>query len=426
MMILAACGPAATEEPAAPAEPVATEEPVMTEEPAEPEEPEEPMESVNILLWTQEGEADNAYQFVVSLADAYTAEHPNVTFEVVNKNTEVLREDFQTASLAGSPPDLLWTVNDHAGPFTAAQLIMPVDDMFDLSQYVDSALAAVELEGQHWGVPITNGNQLMLYYNKDFVAEAPANTDEMIEAGVANTDEAAGTYGLVFNQTEPFWLVPWLGGFGGSVFAEDGLTPTLDTPAMVDTLQFLHDLKYENEILPAESDYDVANSLFVEGKAAMIINGDWTLGAYRESFGDSLGLAPIPQVSATGEWPAPYTSGKFFMIPVDLDQAKLDVVQDFITFATNLDNQVAMVETLSRLPALKTAIDNPVVADDAFLAASAEAMTYGTPMPTVLEMRCNWDSMKPEMQAVLADTETPEVAAENMQAAAESCITTLE
>jgi arabinogalactan oligomer/maltooligosaccharide transport system substrate-binding protein len=114
------------------------------------------------------------------------------------------------------------------------------------------------------------------------------------------------------------------------------------------------------------------------------------------------------------------------MIPVDLDQAKLDVVQDFITFATNLDNQVAMVETLSRLPALKTAIDNPVVADDAFLAASAEAMTYGTPMPTVLEMRCNWDSMKPEMQAVLADTETPEVAAENMQAAAESCITTLE
>jgi arabinogalactan oligomer/maltooligosaccharide transport system substrate-binding protein len=41
-------------------------------------------------------------------------------------------------------------------------------------------------------------------------------------------------------------------------------------------------------------------------------------------------------------------------------------------------------------------------------------------------MRCNWDGMKPEMQAVLADTKTPEDAAAAMQAAAETCIASLE
>ena len=47
----------------------------------------------------------------------------------------------------------------------------------------------------------------------------------------------------MYNQTEPFWLVPWLGGFKGAVFAKDGVTPTLNTPQMVATLKFLKSLK---------------------------------------------------------------------------------------------------------------------------------------------------------------------------------------
>jgi arabinogalactan oligomer/maltooligosaccharide transport system substrate-binding protein len=381
-------------------------------------------ESMTIALWHQEGEAENAAQFVQSLADAYTAMHPNVTFEVTNKETEVLREDFQTAALAGSAPDLLWTVNDHAGPFTAAELIQPVDDLFDLSKYVDSGLAAVKLDGQTWGVPISNGNHLMLYYNKSLVDTPPETTDDMI--AMAPDLIAQGLTPLVFNQTEPFWLVPWLGGFGGSVFAADGVTPTLDTPAMVQTLQFLHDIKYTDNMLPAESDYDGADTLFKEGKAAMIINGDWTLGAYHDLMGDNLGIARIPKVSATGDWPAPYTAGKYFMIPEGVTGAKLDAVVDFINFATDKANQVDMVDKLARLPALKEALDDPMVADDALLKGSADQMVVGVPMPTVLEMRCNWDSMKPEMQAVLADSETPADAATAMQSAADNCIATLE
>jgi arabinogalactan oligomer/maltooligosaccharide transport system substrate-binding protein len=47
-------------------------------------------------------------------------------------------------------------------------------------------------------------------------------------------------------------------------------------------------------------------------------------------------------------------------------------------------------------------------------------------MPTVSEMRCNWDSMKPEMQAVLANSKKPADAAAAMQTAAETCIAKLQ
>jgi len=78
-----------------------------------------------ITLWTKEGEADNALQWVYDLADAFNQIDPDQQVEVVKPgDVEALREDFQTASLAGTAPDLLWTVNDHAGPFTAADLIV--------------------------------------------------------------------------------------------------------------------------------------------------------------------------------------------------------------------------------------------------------------------------------------------------------------
>lgn len=426
MFVFTACTPKATEAPAEVAPTKApVEEPAATEAPAEVAPTEAPAaEPVALTLWTKEGETDGGLQYVKSLSDAFTAENPNITFEVVNKDVEVLREDFQTTSLAGNPPDILWTVNDHAGPFTAADLIMEVSGLVDLSQYVDSAVAAVTLNDKAWGVPISNGNHLMLIYNKSIVPTPPKDTDEMISIAKEITKD--GTYGLVFNQTEPFWLVPWLGGFSGSVFAEDGVTPTLNTPEMVATLNFLHKIKYDDKIIPQEGDYDSSDALFKEGKAGMIINGDWSVGGYKEVLGDNLGIAPLPKIVETGKMPAPYTAGVFFMMPNTLEGARLEAVKQFITFATNHDNQMTMYKTLARLPGLKTALASEEIANDPLLAGSAEQMTYGTPMPTVLEMRCNWDSMKPEMQAVLADQKSAEDAALAMQTAADACVAALE
>lgn len=399
--MLAACGATPTTAPPGPAEPTAAPEPVT------------------IVLWTKEGEVDGGLQYVQSLCDAYTAMYPNVTFEVVNKDVEALREDFQNASLAGSPPDLLWTVSDHAGPFVTADLIEPVDDMVDLSQYVES----VTMNGKTWAVPISSGNHLMFIYNKALMATPPANTDELLAlAGTFGPD----IYPLVYNQTEPFWLVPWLGGFGGKVFADDGVTPNLNTPEMIATLQFLADLKTQG-IVPLESDYNGADSLFKEGKAAAIINGDWSLGGYKSLTNTvlqpaDLGVAPIPMVSSTGLWPAPYTSGVYFMVPKGIPEAHMAVVKDFIIFATNEQNQVEQIKTLSRLPGLKAAANDPAITSDPLLKGSADQMIVGTPMPSVLEMRCIWDSMKPEMLSVLSGTTTPEAAAESMQNSAETCI----
>ena len=98
------------------------------------------------------------------------------------------------------------------------------------------------------------GNHLTLCVNLDLAPEIPADFDALIAAARANTVDEDGDgrvdrYGLVFNQKEPFWLVPFLGAFGGWVLDAQA-RPTLDSPAMASALAYVAALKHEHGIIP--------------------------------------------------------------------------------------------------------------------------------------------------------------------------------
>lgn len=383
-----------------------------------------PEGDIAIELWTKEGDPQIAY--VEALAEAYNAEHPNVTITVVNKDVELLREDLVNTALSPeAAPELVWTVADHIGPFTSAGVIQELDGQIDTSIYEEGALSAVQVDGTTWGIPISNGNQLMLYWNKSLVGEeAPVDTDALIASAEENTE--GDSFGLVFNETESFWLTPWLAGFGASVFAEDGTTPTLDTPEMQAALEFLYDLKYTHAVMPTECAYDCASELFTTGSAAMIVNGDWELGNYADLLGDDLGVGPLPTVSETGQDPAPYTAGSFYMVPSAVEGDALTVVLDFMAWSTNAENQVQMVEELRRLPANAEALEDPIVTEDPLLAGAAEAVQRGIPQPTNVEMRCVFDAMNTGIREVLgAGNNDFAAVTAAMQEAADNCVVTL-
>jgi arabinogalactan oligomer / maltooligosaccharide transport system substrate-binding protein len=394
---------------------------------------------VSFQLWTKEGTGDGSFQFVQKLVDEYQQANPNVTITLVNKNVEDLRQQFLTTSLGGQAPELLWTVSDHVGPFTTSDTILSLDQIpgIDPSLYLQNALGSVQLNGMTWGVPISFGNHLMLYTNKDLIAECPADTDAWIAAAKAATGN--GNYGMVWNQAESFWLMPFLGAFHAQLFDADGKA-TLNTPEMAATLAFLKDLKWNQGVMPAEADYNVADGMFKNGApgaapaadaslapsqtpaptgvAASIINGDWTLGAYADAFGDKLNICPIPQVTGQ-DWPAPLLAGVYFMFSKALanDTAKEAAVVDFVNFATAKAQQLDLVSTLKRLPGTNEAFNDPVVTGDPILAASAAAAAHGTGTPGQLEMRCVFDATRTGTKTIMTDQNAdPAAVAAQMQA----------
>ncbi len=348
--------------------------------------------SRTIVVWEQEDAQVAPY--IDSVFAAFKKLPENAGIEIVRTHyqTEDLRQQFQAASLAGVPPDLLLGPSDTAGLYAVSGFIAPLDGVFDFSKFNGPVVEAITLDGHVWGLPVSNGNHLMMFYNKKLSKTAPRTTDELFEFCSKEASRLKLDYCIAFDMGEPFWLMPWLGAFGG--WPMDGKTPTLDTAAMRATLDFYLDLKYNKKFVPMECDYNCMDSLFKENKAAFIINGDWAISGYQKHFGRDFGLAVIPKLSATGRWPSPMVSGKYFMVSSGIKPEKMKIIKRLLDFYTSRENQVRQYQALTRLPALKAAGSAREITSDEVSRISLDQILKGRPMPMATEMRAVWDSAR--------------------------------
>jgi len=370
-----------------------------------------------LVIWEQK---DPVEQVVLNRQlDAYMASHPSVTVSMVHFETDLLHSQFQTATLAGGGPDLVYGPSDKIGPYSVMKLIMPLEDTFDaafFSLYEKSALAT--LDGHIYAVPDQIGNHLMLIYNKAMVKSEPKDTGEWIEMCKSltvddNGDGMPEMYGVVFNSVEPFWLVPFLGGFGGWVM-DKNYNPTLDTPEMAKALAFMADLRNRHKILPKECNYELSDTMFKKGQAAYIINGPWSLKAYIE-VGMDIGVMAIPMLPETGKYPAPMVSSKGYSVSVNVKEEKLPLVKDLLVYLTSEKIQKEITSELKILPALSSLYNDEGLLADPILRGSMEQARHGQPMPSVPEMRAIWDAMRPFYQSVMGGKLDPAEAAKDMQ-----------
>lgn len=374
-------------------------------------------DTTEIVIWEQK---DPEEQIVLNRQiDRFMEAYPDIEISTAHFETDLLHSQFQTATLAGGGPDLVYGPSDKIGPYSVMALIRPLEDLFApefFARFEDSSLP--RLEGHIYAVPDQIGNHLMLIYNRAYVDREPGDSAEWIsmmqELTVdENGDGMPEMYGLVFNAQEPFWLVPFLGGFGGGVMDERN-RPTLDTPAMEEALAFMADLRNRYGVIPRESSYELSDTMFKKGQAAFLINGPWSLKAYLDA-GMEIGVMALPKMAGTGEYPKPMVSSKGYSISVNVSEEKLDTVKNLLVFLTSEESQKEIVEELLILPARKTLYDDEVLLEDPILAGSLEQATRGVPMPVVPEMRAVWDAMRPFYQSVLGGRLEPAEAAEQMQ-----------
>ncbi|MEN9825094.1 MAG: hypothetical protein RI953_839 [Pseudomonadota bacterium] len=376
-------------------------------------------ETVEISLWDQE-ESENT-KVMDEWITRFTTAHPNIRVVRQTYPNEDLRTKFTTAATAGQAAELVWGPNDIAGVFATAKLIQSADAFVDVNKFTPSASEPVRLKGAVMGVPMTYGNHLMLFFNKNLVANAPTTTAELIEAARAHTDAKANKFGLVFFQNEPFWLVPFVGAFGGwpLVVDPDGSARLeLNSDAMKNALAYLYKLKTVDKIIPKECDYDCAKGLFMEGKAAFTINGDWSVKEFQAKLGDQLGIAPLPVLSETNRPLTPMISGRYIFINAQIAPAKKEAIKEFLNFLTSREIQIEVAEKLNRIPATSEALNDPRIAGLKAIQPMIAAAANGRPMPAQTEMRAAWDAMRPVQQKIMSGDLTADKGVNVMQQSA--------
>lgn len=348
--------------------------------------------------------------------------HPEVKVEELFKETEELRSGFIIAALAGQGPEIVYGPSDQVGPFELMKIILPLEAMLDstwCSQYDPRGLTWYR--GHLYQVADKLGNHLTLVYNKKLVPVPPTTDEEMIEIGKnltadLNGDGKIDRYGLTWNYTEPFFFIPFMTGFGGWIMDESG-RPTLESRGTVDGLTFIKDLRDVHKIIPNEADYNIADILFKDGNAGMIVNGDWSWAGYQKA-GLDIGVAPLPLIRSTGKWCGTMVSPKGFSLNVNLTPEKTKWTLELIRFLMSAENQLESTRELYTMPTHMEVRQSDFVRNNDILRNSQIAIDHGRPMPVVPELRAIWDAMRPSYQAVLAGTKSAEQAAREMQALA--------
>ncbi len=376
-------------------------------------------DTVRITIWHQD--RIDVRVVLEKQIGRFMALHPGVRVEQLFKETEELRSGFIIAALAGQGPDIVYGPSDQVGPFETMQIILPLEGIFD-STWCSSydPLAMTWYKGHLYQVADKLGNHLTLVYNKKLVPVPPATDLEMIAIGKRLTTSRGagrgGTYGLAWNYTEPFFFIPFLTGFGGWIMDGEG-RPALDTRATIEALRFIKDLRDVQRIIPNEADYEIADILFKDGNAAMIINGDWSWAGYRNA-GLDIGVAPLPKIASTGLWCGTMVSPKGFSINANVTQEKKKWVVELIRYLMSEENQMESTRELFTMPTHMRVRGSEFVRNNEILRNSRIQIDHGRPMPVAPELRAIWDAMRPSYQAVLAGTKTAEQAAHDMQAMA--------
>jgi arabinogalactan oligomer / maltooligosaccharide transport system substrate-binding protein/arabinogalactan oligomer / maltooligosaccharide transport system permease protein len=348
--------------------------------------------------------------------------NPGIKVTQLYKETEEMRSSYIIAAIAGQGPDLIYGPSDQVGPFAEMNIIKPLDTIFTkgyLSHFNEKAL--IRLHGHLWQIADKLGNHLTLVYNKDMVPVPPKTDKELIKIAQKLTKDTNGDgtidqYGLVWNYTEPYFFIPFLTGFGGWVLDSTN-TPTLDTPAMINALKFIQDLRDKYKIIPKEADYDIADVMFKERKAAMIINGDWSWSSYGNA-GINYGISILPLITETGKYCTPMVAPKGFSINENVNPEKLRIIKELMKFLLSPDKELETSLEVKTFPSRKELYTNPKLLHDEIFVNSKKQIEHGIALPIVTEMRAIWDAMRPAYQAVLGGATTPEAAAKQMQKSA--------
>lgn len=374
-----------------------------------------PDDRVRIRIWHQKDGGERPF-FERAVAE-YNRENPDRLVEVLYRETEELRNLFIVASVGGSGPDLVFGPADNVSLFAMTDAVMPIDRVLGepfLAQFSEEGI--IGWEGERWMVADQVGNHLAFVYNRRLLQRPPETTDEMLSMlDRVMRDSRAGNevYGLTWNYTEPFFFVPFLTGFGGWFMDEEG-NPTLDTPETVRAIEFVLALRDRHRLIPRQSDYNVAETLFKDQRAASIINGPWAWAGYGTA-GVDYAIAPLPIMSETGLRCAPLVAAKGYSINANVPEEKLPYIRHLLEYLTGPAMQSRMARELATIPVIESVQNSDVVQRNPILQASLRQAELGVPMPLEPQMRQIWDGMRGPYQLVMNGAVSAEEGARLMQ-----------
>jgi multiple sugar transport system substrate-binding protein len=199
----------------------------------------------------------------------------------------------QTSAAVGEGPDMMSyhlsrvpisVQNGTLAPITADNLAL---GGISAADYTDGNIAASSIDGVQYAVPF-DMHPIVLYYNKDLLAKAglvgadglPAGLDgiDNFNAALQKIKDAGAQYGMAnFTANGDFQsrtIYSLLGQQDTNVIIDGEVLPNGGTEKLANALALMGGW-VSSGLVPGQTDYPAALSLFTTGQAGLHINGVW-------------------------------------------------------------------------------------------------------------------------------------------------------
>lgn len=393
VMLLTACGPAQTPAPVVETKVIEVKGDTIIEVVTATPEPEVVVEKPkgNLVLW---GWSYDVFQ-TPGLFDAFTAEYPDITLEVVTYGAGDTYQNLQLAIAAGAGgPDIAQVENSNLAGFVR------LGGLADLTEWVTPYLDKMndykwkdaELDGKYYAMPWDSG-PVVMYYRRDAFEKAglPTDPDEVGEL-VATWDgylevcktikEETGFYCFAHNKANNYGrlyeMALWQQGLG--YYNEAGQV-TVDSPENIATLEKLGEFwdvdVCSDQLEWTDGWYAEMNSL--DEPIATLVEASW-MGVFLKSWiaGDTSGRWGVTYMPAmkAGQPRAANDGGSTLVILED-SQNK-EAAWAFIEFMLgHRENALRSFAYCDFLPALETTYDDHLfIEPDSFFAGQVARQIY--------------------------------------------------
>lgn len=383
VLSLTACG-GNTTTTEAPAETTEAEAPAETEAeaPAEVAEPTGPV-TINVTT-TFAGEDTNAENYQ-NAVQAFMDETGNTVNDASASSNETFKARIISDFGMGAEPDVLFYFNGvDSNPFVETGKVVSIDEIRATypeyaSNMKDGMLGASPYDGKNYSVPV-NGYWEGLFVNKEVceaagveIPTADTTWDEFME--ICETVKEAGFTPIAASLAEvphywfEFCIYNYLDASSHNVLPTSA--DDKQGKAWVDGISDIK-LLFENGYFPSNTlsaTDGEAFALFIDGKAAFLLDGSWKVGGIEEATDDidnfTVTYVPGKNNRKTTDMIGGLSSGWFISTKAWNDPEKQKACVDFVTHMTTDE----MVSTFASVTA--TALKNGTQVDESELSSLA-------------------------------------------------------
>ena len=331
---------------------------------------------VTLSAW---GSSPTEQRIFEETLEAFEAEHPHIKVKldiIADQYMDVMR----TRLIGGQAGDVFFLDAFEAPGLMATGVLEPLDgyvtDDFDVADFEEPLLDAFKYDGVTYGFP-KDTSTLALFYNVDLFEEAgleraPETWEELEEyAKIIKEETGVHGFGIVPDLARNVFLAE---SKGGKVATDN--RASFGTSEVAEGLITLIDMRNidESGASPADVGANWGGEMFGQERAAMMIEGNWTITFLEDTFPNTnYATAEIPTVDGQNGSMA-YTVAYVMNRESDVK----DEAWELISWLTGKEGMTKWTGSGFAFPTRTSVTEELGLLEDEIRAPFAHATTYAT------------------------------------------------